>query len=88
MLEPLAYALGLKFRENTFVYYPAVQLDGNRVSNDVAEKGRRIFAFSLAQVAVLHSGYALIGIKGFDLFMSVLGGIERLDKDLVSTKTC
>jgi hypothetical protein len=66
MLETLAYALGLKFRENTFVYYPAVQLDANRVSNDVAEKGRRIFAFSLAQVAVLHSGFAEIGIKGFD----------------------
>ena len=88
MLETLAYALGLKFRENTFVDYPAVQLNGNRVSNDVAEKGRRIFAFSLAQIAVLHFGYALTGIKGFDFCMRVLGGIEGLGKDSVSTKTC
>jgi hypothetical protein len=56
---------GFTISGRTFVHYPAVQFDGDRVSNNLAEKGRGIFAFSLAQISILHVEYALMGITRF-----------------------
>jgi hypothetical protein len=57
--------LGFTISRRTFVHYPAVQFDGDRVSDNLAEKGRGIFAFSLAQISILHVEYALMGITRF-----------------------
>jgi hypothetical protein len=50
---------------NTFVNYPAVQLDSNRVPNNLTEKGGGVFAFSLTEITVLHVVLELLGITRF-----------------------
>lgn len=60
-----ANAPGFTISRRTLVHYPAVQFDGDRVSNNLAEKGRGVFALSLAQASILHVEYALMVITRF-----------------------